>query len=300
MFRRLDLTRRALARLVVMCLMATAAAVAIAPAAEAQSNPYERGPNPTASLLEASRGSYSTSTTRVSSLVSGFGGGTIYYPTTTSDGTFGGVVISPGYTGSQSSISWLGPRLASHGFVVFTIDTNSRYDQPSSRATQLQNAADYLTGRSSERSRIDSNRIALMGHSMGGGGSLIAADRNPSISAIVPLTPWTVSNNFSSLRVPTLIIGAANDSVAPVRSHASPQYNSIPSSVSKMYLELRGASHFAPNTSNTTIGRYSLAWLKRFVDNDTRYTPFLCGQPHRDYVSRLLGPVSEDRDTCPF
>ena len=69
----------------------------------------------------------------VSSLsVSGFGGGT----STTRpdrDGTFGAIAISPGYTAYQSSIAWLGPRLASQGFVVFTIDTITTLDQPASR-----------------------------------------------------------------------------------------------------------------------------------------------------------------------
>ena len=103
--------------------------VAAAPAAFAAENPYERGPAPTTAALEASRGPFATSQQTVSSLsVSGFGGGVIYYPTTTSQGTFGAVAISPGYTAAWSSLSWLGPRIASHGFVVIGIETNSRFD----------------------------------------------------------------------------------------------------------------------------------------------------------------------------
>lgn len=92
-------------------LLAAAAATAglmtaLVPGAQAADNPYERGPAPTVSSIEASRGSYATSQTSVSSLsVSGFGGGTIYYPTSTADGTFGAVVISPGFTAYQSSIA---------------------------------------------------------------------------------------------------------------------------------------------------------------------------------------------------
>ena len=140
-------------------------------------NPYERGPAPTAAILEASRGPFATSSQNVSSLVYGFGGGVIYYPTSTSAGTFGAIAISPGYTASWSSISWLGPRIASHGFVVIGIETNSRFDQPDSRGRQLLAALDYLTERSSVRTRIDSTRLAVAGHSMGGGGTLEAAWR---------------------------------------------------------------------------------------------------------------------------
>ncbi|MCZ9342854.1 alpha/beta hydrolase, partial [Streptomyces sp. TRM76130] len=69
------------------------------PGAQAADNPYERGPAPTESSIEALRGPYSVSETSVSSLgVTGFGGGTIYYPTSTSDGTFGAVAVAPGFS----------------------------------------------------------------------------------------------------------------------------------------------------------------------------------------------------------
>nr|WP_210770492.1 dienelactone hydrolase family protein [Qaidamihabitans albus] len=272
--------------------MALIGGAAGAPAAVAQENPYERGPDPTERSIEASRGSFSVAQTSVSGFVSGFGGGTIYYPTTTSEGTFGAVAIAPGYTASQSTMSWYGPRLASQGFVVFTIDTNSRFDQPSSRGDQLLAALDYLVQRSSVRDRIDPSRLGVMGHSMGGGGALEAASDRPSLQAAIPLTAWNMDKTWSEVQVPTFIIGAENDSVASVRSHSEPFYESLPRSLDKAYMELDGASHFAPNTSNTTIAKYSISWLKRFIDNDTRYEQFLCPAPDDR-------TISEYRDTCP-
>ncbi|GGZ00246.1 lipase [Streptomyces poonensis] len=264
------------------------------PGAHAADNPYERGPAPTTSSIEALRGPYAVSQTSVSSLlVSGFGGGTIYYPTSTSDGTFGAVVISPGFTAYESSISWLGPRLASQGFVVFTIDTLTTVDQPDSRGRQLLAALDYLTERSSVRTRIDSSRLGVMGHSMGGGGTLEAAKTRPSLQAAIPLTPWNLDKTWPEVTTPTMIIGADGDTVAPVSSHSEPFYNSLPSSTDKAYLELNGATHFAPNTSNTTIAKYSISWLKRFIDNDTRYEQFLCPLPRPSLT------IEEYRGNCP-
>ncbi|MGW6007482.1 bis(hydroxyethyl) terephthalate hydrolase [Streptomyces sp. NPDC055210] len=264
------------------------------PGAQAADNPYERGPAPTTSSIEAARGSYSVSQTTVSSLsVTGFGGGTVYYPTSTSDGTFGAVAISPGYTGTQSSISWLGPRLASQGFVVFTIDTLTTLDQPDSRGRQLLAALDYLTGRSSVRTRIDSSRLAVAGHSMGGGGSLEAAKSRPALQAAIPLTPWNTDKSWPEVSTPTLIFGADGDTIAPVASHAEPFYGSLPSSTDKAYLELNGATHFTPNSSDTTIAKYSISWLKRFVDNDTRYEQFLCPLPRPSLT------IEEYRGNCP-
>ncbi len=226
---------------------ATALVTAVSLAAPAHAaNPYERGPNPTDALL-----------------ADGFGGGTIYYPR--ENNTYGAVAISPGYTGTQASVAWLGERIASHGFVVITIDTNTTLDQPDSRARQLNAALDYMINDASSavRSRIDSSRLAVMGHSMGGGGSLRLASQRPDLKAAIPLTPWHLNKNWSSVRVPTLIIGADLDTIAPVLTHARPFYNSLPTSISKAYLELDGATHFAPNIPNKIIGKYSVAWLKR-------------------------------------
>ncbi|MFI7542661.1 alpha/beta hydrolase [Actinoplanes sp. NPDC049599] len=274
--------------------VALVAALVAAPATPAlAANPYERGPAPTTASIEASRGSFAIAQLSVArSSVSGFGGGTIYYPTSTAAGTFGAVAISPGFTASQSSVSWLGPRLASQGFVVITIDTLSVYDQPDSRGTQLLAALDYLTRTSTVRDRIDATRLGVMGHSMGGGGSLSASRTRPALQAAIPLTPWHGTKNWSTDRVPTLIIGAESDSVAPVASHAEPFYTSLPSTLDKAYLELNNASHSAPTSTNVTVAKYSISWLKRFIDNDTRYEQFLCPAPSGS-------AIQEYRDTCP-
>jgi alpha-beta hydrolase superfamily lysophospholipase len=264
--------------------------------ATAAENPYERGPAPTSSSVDATRGPFATSQTSVSRLsASGFGGGTIYYPTSTAEGTFGAVAVAPGFTATQSSMAWLGPRIASQGFVVFTIDTNSTVDQPASRGTQLLAALDYLTQRSTVRTRIDSTRLAVMGHSMGGGGALEAAEDRPSLQAAIPLTAWNTDKTWSGNQVPTLIVGAENDSVASVSSHSIPFYNSLSATYEKAYVELNNASHFAPNSSNTTIARFSISWLKRFVDNDTRYEQFICGTGAGSSTA-----ISDYRTTCPL
>lgn len=266
----------------------------VAPALAHAAGPYERGPDPTESYIEQSRGAFAVASTTVSrATAGGFGGGTVYYPTSTAEGTFGAVAVVPGFTATQSSIAWIGPRLASFGFVVITIDTLSVYDQPSSRGTQLLAALDYLTQRSSVRGRIDASRLGVAGHSMGGGGTLEAASDRPSLQAGVPLAPWNTDKTWSEVRTPMLIIGGEADSVAPVSSHAIPFYTSLPSTPDKAYLELNGASHFFPNTPNTTMAKYMISWLKRFIDDDTRYDQFLCPAPDDS-------TIEEYRDTCPL
>ncbi|MGH8175229.1 MAG: alpha/beta hydrolase, partial [Steroidobacter sp.] len=75
-------------------------------------------------------------------------------------------------------------------------------------------------------------------------------------------------------------------------------YTSLQASLDKAYAELNNASHTAPNTTNTPIGRYSVAWVKRFMDNDTRYEPFLCGAAHQSYAASTV--FSDYRSSCPY
>ena len=280
---------------VALCL--TGASLTTSAAQAQSSNPYQRGPAPTERSIEASRGPFAVAQTTVSRLsATGFGGGTIYYPTDTSQGRFGGVAISPGFTALQSSIAWLGPRIASQGFIVFTIDTITTLDQPAQRGDQLLAALDYLVQRSptAVRNRLDSSRLAVMGHSMGGGGTLEAAKKRPSLKAAIPLTGWNLDTIWNDLRVPTLVVGAQLDLIAPILTFSLPFYNTIPASTEKVYLELAGASHFAPNLPDTNIAKYSIAWLKRWVDNDTRYTQFLCPGPRFELA------ISNYMSSCPM
>jgi len=265
-------------------------AAVVSATAFAQTNPYERGPAPSTASLEASRGPFSISSFTVSR-PSGYGAGTVYYPTN-AGGTVGAIAIVPGFLARQSSINWWGPRLASHGFVVITIDTNSTFDQPSSRSRQQLAALDQVaalarTSSSPIYNRVDTTRMGVMGWSMGGGGTLISAQNRPSIKAAAPQAPWNSATNFSSVTVPTLILACENDTVAPVNQHASPFYGSM-SRNSKQYLEINGGSHSCANSGNSNqalIGKKGVAWMKRFIDNDTRYTSFACANPNSTRVS---------------
>ena len=254
------------------------------------SSPYQRGPDPSVSFLEADRGNYSVSTSRVSGLVSGFGGGTIHYPSGTT-GTMAAIVVIPGFVSAESSIEWWGPKLASYGFVVMTIDTNSGFDQPGSRATQINNALDYLVSQNTSssspvRGMIDTSRLGVVGWSMGGGGTLRVA-REGRIKAAIPLAPWDTSTYYSSRsQAPTLIFACESDVIAPVYQHASPFYNALPSSIDKAFVEINNGSHYCG---------FGVSWMKLHLDEDARYKQFLCGPNHTSDSQ-----ISDYRGNCPY
>lgn len=260
--------------------------------ASAADNPYERGPDPTRTSVATERGPFANTSVSVPS-GHGFNGGRIYYPTDTSQGTFGAIAISPGYTALFSvELAWMGPWLASHGFVVIGIETNSREDWDRARGAQLLAALDYVTQHSTVRTRVDSSRLAVIGHSMGGGGAFAAATRRPSLKAVVGLAPYFPSGDLATVRVPTLIIGGQRDTtVTP--SYLDDLYATLPTRTPSAYLMLADADHLFPTRPNPVEMRLLIPWLKIFVDNDTRYTQFLCPLADRRGISQY-------RVTCPL
>jgi len=200
--------------------------------------------------------------------------------------------VAPGFTEAQNAISGWGQFLASHAFVVLTLDTNTGFDQPQQRADALMAAIGTLT-QENQRSgspvagKIDTTRFVIMGHSMGGGGTLIAANTNSSkLKAAVPLTPWSSAPNaFPNVTVPTLIVAGQNDAIAGANQHAFPFYQSIPGSTKKAYIELAGGDHFVANNpigatpASKAVARHGLSWIKLHADGDTRYRALLQQDP---------------------
>lgn len=273
-------------------LAALGASLVAAQPASAQENPYERGPDPTRESVAASRGTFATASVNVPG-GNGFTDGTIYYPTDTSQGTFGAVAFVPGYNGSWDALEWTGPWLASFGFVVIGFESINPGDGDSARGTQLLAALDYLIEESPVRDRVDPDRTAVIGHSMGGGGAMSAATRRPSLDAAIGLAPAIFSTDMRNLQVPAMLMAARNDTtVTP--AYTKNFYNQIPSSTEKTYLELSTGGHGFPSwTPNSAMMRKVIPWLKIFVDKDTRYEQFLC--PLMDWTG-----IAAYQGTCPL
>ena len=223
-------------------------------------------------------GPFTVKTKNVSSAVSGFGGGTIHYPSNAGAcGRMPGIAVVPGYMSYESSIKWWGPRLASWGFVVITIDTNSIYDQPNSRATQLSKALDYIIADSTVKNMVDSNNLGAIGWSMGGGGSLKLSTSRSQVKAIIPQAPW-YSGSYGTASKPAFFIACENDAIAPVSSHVNKFYSNHVGP--KMKIEVNNGDHFCANSgkNESLLGKPGIAWMKRYLSGDTRFNQFLCGQ----------------------
>jgi len=247
---------------------------------------YIRGPAPTKQSASTD-GPY-----KVQSYTNGYRNGpdfadaTVWYPTD-ADAPFAYVAIVPGFVSPQSSISVWGSFLASHGIVAITIGTNSPTDDPGARSRALLDALKTLDeentrGGSPLQGKLDSSRRAVMGWSMGGGGTLITANTHPELKAAISLCGWAAGNTFRDDKVPSLLFAGSADRTASTTSHSKPFYDSIPATTPKMLYEVQGGGHSIANTPRNESGRiglYGLSWLKVFLEGDERYRPFLLEKP---------------------
>jgi dienelactone hydrolase len=104
-----------------------------------------------------------------------------------------------------------------------------------------------------------SDNSAIMGHSMGGGASFLAAANNTSIKTVIGLAP--AETNPSSIDsaglviVPTLILSGSQDGVTPPADHHIPTYNQA-ASTQKTFIDIIGGAHcyFANSNFNCDFG----------------------------------------------
>jgi dienelactone hydrolase len=106
--------------------------------------------------------------------------------------------------------------------------------------------------------KISSNS-AIMGHSMGGGATILAGEGNTTIETIIGFAPaeTTVSAiaAASGVTVPSIIFSGSQDGVTPANDHHLPIYNGL-SSACKSFVNIVGGGHcyFANANFNCDFG----------------------------------------------
>lgn len=102
-------------------------------------------------------------------------------------------------------------------------------------------------------------KSVIMGHSMGGGATMLAAANNTNIAGIVGFAPAetnpTAIGVCGNITVPALIFSGSNDGVTPPDQNHIPMYQGI-SSACKSFVSITGGAHcyFANSNFNCDFG----------------------------------------------
>lgn len=229
--------------------------------------------------------------------VSEYSSAVMYYPEDAAP-PFASVALAPGYTASGTDYEFVGDMLASHGIAaLLTTPTNTNADQPPARGEDLVAAVKHLMEENARQGsplqgKLATDRICVTGQSMGGGGTLYAANElGNMIRCALPMEPWQPGGSFPKISAPILIVGAASDTTASVSAHAAPHYESIPDSTEKFLVVFEGDHYLSTDrtsgvsasmmaTANANYdpqAAYMVPFYKLFLEGDERYRPYLYG-----------------------
>lgn len=205
------------------------------------------------------------------------------------------IVFLHGFALVGNSYQPLGTRWAEQGFVVVLSNT-TQFDnlgqEADGRALFPALAAANTAAGGPFAGGIDLARVALTGHSMGGGNVANVFAANPGYRcgfAIAPVPPR--GNNGALVAVPLGIVAGTGDTIAPPSSNALPYYQSLTgyAGVKFLYLMNNDASHtnlaglFVSGASATAVFARSasvgLGFVQHGLDLSTTALDEVLGPP---------------------
>ncbi|WP_412986619.1 alpha/beta hydrolase family protein [Pontimicrobium sp. IMCC45349] len=195
----------------------------------------------------------------------------IYYPAQNSGtdvevltGEYPVLVFGHGFLMEWNAYQSLWETLVGEGYIVCFPNTETGFT-PSHQdfALDLNQVAIQMQSENDNTNSIFNNRIiaktAMLGHSMGGGSALLAAQNNTEIDAVITLAaaetnPSAIAASIQ-IEVPVLMLLGENDCVAPAAEHQLPMYENLNSNC-KVYAEIAEGTHcnFADANSNCDLG----------------------------------------------
>ena len=198
----------------------------------------------------------------------------IYYPaltdgdnTTAATGEYPVIVFGHGFAMVWDAYANLWEEFVPRGYImVFPRTEGSIFSTDHQKfgwdlqylVTEMQNEGDL---KSSILYNVIASETALMGHSMGGGASFLAADSlcmngNTNLKTLIGLAPAESSTNGVSsiasatrVTVPSLIFSGVQDGVTPPVDHHIPMYNSLASTCKTILNVIGGAHCYFANTN---------------------------------------------------
>lgn len=197
----------------------------------------------------------------------------LYYPATTAgenvpieNGEFPVIVFGHGFAMTWEAYANIWEHYAPMGYILaFPRTEGGLFPGPSHSdfGLDLRIVGEKLIGLNSNAASLFYQKLngsaAIMGHSMGGGASILAANGNSNIKTVVGLAPAETSPSAISAAagvvVPALVFSGSSDGVTPPEEHHLPIYTGL-NSLSKTYISITGGGHcyFANSNFNCDFG----------------------------------------------
>ncbi len=240
----------------------------------------------------------------------GTGGGTgrqiqteIYYPSTVAgndislaSGQFPVIVFGHGFAMAWDAYQNIWSHYAPLGYIVaFPRTEGSLFPAPSHNDFGLdlklveQKVQALNTLSTSLFYQKVSPNSAIMGHSMGGGASVLASANNTTIKTYVGLAPAETDPSAvaaaANVAVPAVVFSGSSDGVTPPSQHHLPIYNGLNSSC-KTFVSILGGAHcyFANTNTNCDFGELTSSTGISITRSEQQQSTYTILDPWLDYI----------------
>ncbi len=217
----------------------------------------------------------------------------VWYPAPLED-TYPALVLAHGFVMGPYDYEGLAGALAAQGYVVITLGTELGLAPDHAdfgldlafvaHTVQANTTGDILDG-------AFNGRIAIAGHSMGGGASWLAASADPPVDAFLVFAPAETSPSAiaagTTITAPAMVVSGTEDAVTPPATQHWPIHDAAVNSACRAFVSLQDGGHcgFADPGTLCDIGEFgfqglspdaqlaaavdvSVAWLDAFLKDD--------------------------------
>ncbi len=264
-------------------------------------------------------------------------GAVIHFPASSTgssefaEGAFPVLIFGHGFLMSVDAYENFRDRSVPDGYILVLPTTEGGFPDHQAFGEDLAFLAGALQAAGSDAASIFNGHVApataLMGHSMGGGASMLAGAMDPPVQTIVNFaaaeTDPSAIAAAGQITLPTLMFAASEDCVTPIGAHQQPMFNAL-SSNCKALVNINGGGHcyFANSNLTCELGEFTCfpdlsidraaqhdvvfdfldPWLKAFLLNDeAAFSTFLDSASTSDRAVILQDciPTAVDREEKP-
>jgi predicted dienelactone hydrolase len=205
------------------------------------------------------------------------------------------VTFTGGITNVKEQVAWLADHVVTYGFVLIVMTpTNNMSVTTDVWKNAMLGGLDMLESENNRPSSpiynlVDTNRLGIMGFSMGGGGTLKAANavgsRIKTALSLAPHEDPVDPSMYTNISVPTVVTTGTNDSICP-RDSVKAIFDCLPDDLERLFVNFTDAHHvdwmdlLGDATTHDRFKTFVVAWLKYYLEGDPSYETYLSGQMH--------------------
>jgi dienelactone hydrolase len=231
----------------------------------------------------------------------GYASAVVYVPKDARAARLPATSLVGGYTNTKEDVVWMAEQLASHGYIVLAFTPTNNFSGDAGIWAQGHQAAlRKLTAEDGRQGspifgKVDRERLGLVGFSMGGAGTVIAANSMPEVRAAIALCAYRPETPSGSSAL-MMITGTADTVADPGAIEAA--YASMTSDASHALLSFKDLGHgdvLRSTRFRPQLAKYMTAFFQLELAGIGGYERFFTGSQEEAERSRLFARYEFDK-----